>query len=80
MKPCRCLPPVEDPRFRAHLASVGICLYSVGHTVEEAIRNLALHAKKDRIPRRAWHEAWVEDMRGLMVRDVELRELKEALA
>lgn len=80
MKPCRCTPPVEDPRFRAHLATHGICLFSVGHTTQEAIRNLALHAQKDRIPRYLWTEAWVENMRGLLLREVELGELQEALA
>jgi len=77
MKPCRCLPPVEDPRFRAYLATGGMGIYSPGHTVEEAIRNLARHAKRDRIPRRSWADAWVEDMRGKLVREDALADLLE---
>jgi hypothetical protein len=75
MRPCRCISAVAEPQYRAHLGTGGICIFALGRTEEQAIRNLALHAKRDRIPRRSWVEAWIETMRGELVREVALTDL-----
>ncbi len=77
MKTCKCVPEVANPQYRAALGTGGVCIFSPGATVEEAIGSLALHAKKDGIPQRAWVEAWVETLRGEFVRDIPLSELRE---
>ena len=78
MRPCRCTPEVPDPKVRAVLGTPGICLYNPGRTEEEALANLRLHAKKDRVPRSRWVECWIEKLTGEFVRDVPLEELKGA--
>ena len=64
MKPCKCTPPVADPRFEAHIMTGGIGIFSRGHTVDEAVANVRKHAKKDRIPQREWRSCWVQQMNG----------------
>ena len=69
MTSCNCIPAVKNPRFRANLATGGICIYAVGETQEDALRNLARHAAKDGIPRSQWAEVYLETMTGELVRD-----------
>ena len=59
MKGCNCTPPVEDPRFEAHIMTGGIGIWSRGHTIEEAVENVRRHAKRDRIAKRDWVDCWV---------------------
>lgn len=59
---CNCTPAVEDPRFEGHIMTGGIGIFSRGHTVDEAVKNVRQHAKKDRIPKREWVACWVQKM------------------
>jgi len=67
MKSCNCTPPVSDPKFRAHIATGGICIFSPGRTIDEALANVKAHAKKDKIPKPRWAEVWVENLDGDIV-------------
>ena len=67
MKPCKCLPPIENPTHRAFIATWGVCVYATGASIEDAIERVKAHAKKDRIPRERWTDLWVEDMTGSVI-------------
>ena len=67
MKPCGCLPAIDDPKFVAHIATGGICIYANGQTIQHAIDRVRQHAKHDKIPESRWIDIWVEDMNGCLV-------------
>lgn len=58
--PCNCTTPVKNPIYNAHIITGGVCIFSAGATVEEAVANVRQHAKRDHIKRRDWIASWVQ--------------------
>jgi len=72
-KMCRCLAPIEAPKFFSYIGTGGVCLYASGATVEDAVERGRQHAKVHGIPPHDWVEMWVENAAGEVVKEVKSR-------